>query len=107
MRTAPRLAAFGAGLLVVLGGSYAVGATVVPASVVEAWGERAPSAHGDEHGAGGSGDHGETAVGGLAAAASEMMFAAVPVKVNSTSASGESKACFSASAACVVSSSLP
>lgn len=78
MRTAPRLAAFGAGLLVVLGGSYAVGATVVPASVVEAWGERAPSGNDDQHGTGGTdgtdshgghGDHGETAVGGLAAAA--------------------------------------
>ncbi|MDQ1103544.1 heavy-metal-associated domain-containing protein [Nocardioides zeae] len=75
MRTAPRLAAFGAGLLVVLGGSYAVGAAVVPSSVVEAWGERAPAGHGDEHGADGHGDHGhgdhgeETAVGGLAVAA--------------------------------------
>lgn len=73
MRTAPRLAAFGAGLLVVLGGSYAVGAAVVPSSVVAAWGDRAPGEHGDEHAAGSHDDHGAhgagTAVGGLAAAA--------------------------------------
>lgn len=75
MRTAPRLLAFGAGLLVVLGGSYAVGAAVVPTSVVEAWGERAADQHGGHDGHGEHGEHGEhgdheaTTVGGLAASA--------------------------------------
>ncbi|HEY1135730.1 MAG TPA: heavy-metal-associated domain-containing protein [Nocardioides sp.] len=70
MRTAARLGAFGAGLLVVLGGSYAVGAAVVPASVVEAWGDRASAGHEGEPGE--HGDHGAVAdagITGLAAAA--------------------------------------
>jgi hypothetical protein len=50
MKTAPRLAGFGAGLVVAFGAAFGLASVIVPDSVVVEWEERRDTdTHGDDH----------------------------------------------------------